>query len=139
MAQMSAYLHFNGNCREAMAFYKACLGGELALQAVGETPMADQMPPELHKNILHASLTNDGFVLLGSDMIGAEGVVKGNVISLCLNCGSQEEIQTCFARLASGGEIGHALEEAFWGATFGELTDKYGINWMFTYDKNSQA
>jgi PhnB protein len=56
MAQMNAYLHFNGNCREAMTFYKECLGGELNMQAVGESPMAAQMPPQIHTNILHASL-----------------------------------------------------------------------------------
>jgi PhnB protein len=46
MTQLNAYLHFNGNCREAMTFYQACLGGELKMQAVGESPMAGQMPPE---------------------------------------------------------------------------------------------
>lgn len=138
MTQINAYLHFSSNCREAMTFYKECLGGELSIQAVGESPMADQMPPELQKNILHASLVKDGFVLLGSDM-GPEGAIKGNTISLLLNCSSAEEIKTFFSNLSAGGEIGHPLKEEFWGATFGDLTDKFGINWMFNFDKNQQA
>jgi len=139
MAQINAYLHFNGNCREAMAFYKECLGGELTMQAVGESPMAGQMPSEMHKNILHAQLVKDGFVLLASDMMGPEVASKGSTISLLLDCRSEEEIKTLFSNLSSGGEIGHPLKEEFWGATFGDLTDKFGINWLFNFDKNQKA
>jgi PhnB protein len=63
MTQLCPYLHFSGNCREAMTFYQACLGGELKMQTVGESPMVGQMPPEMHKNILHSSLTTDSFLL----------------------------------------------------------------------------
>jgi PhnB protein len=56
MTQINPYLHFDGNCREAMTFYRESLGGELALQAVGDSPMASQMPAEAQKKILHASL-----------------------------------------------------------------------------------
>ncbi len=108
------------------------------MQTVGESPMAGQMPPEMHKNILHSSLTTDSFLLLASDMMGPEGAIKGNTITLCLICSSEEEIHTFYSNLSSGGEIGHPLEEVFFG-TFGDLTDKFGMNWMFQFDKNSQA
>jgi PhnB protein len=49
------YLNFNGQCREAMAFYQQCLGGELILQKVSESPMSAQMPPGMESNILHSS------------------------------------------------------------------------------------
>ena len=87
MTQINAYLTFNGNCREAMNFYKNCFGGDLSLQTVEGSPMEGQFPPEAKKQILHASLMHDGLVLLGSDVSGAGGVVKGNSISLSLNCG----------------------------------------------------
>jgi PhnB protein len=138
MTQINAYLHFNGNCREAMTFYQACLGGELRMQTAGESPMASQMSAEMHKNILHASLVKDGLALMGSDMMRSEVPIEGNTITLCLICSSKEEIHTFFSNLSSGGEIGHPLEEVFFG-TFGELTDKFGMNWMFQFDKNSQA
>lgn len=139
MAQIQAYLHLNGNCREAMTFYKECLGGELVMQAVGETPMADQMPAAMHNNILHAQLTREDFVLMATDMMGPAQAIKGSTISLLLNCRSEEEVRTLFASLAVGGEVGHPLEETFWGATFGDLTDRFGVNWMFNFDKNQQA
>jgi len=134
MTQISAYLHFNGNCREAMTFYQGCLGGKLALQTVGESPMAARMPAEAQKQILHAALTSGGITLMASDMIGQEGVTKGNNISLSLVCSSREEIESLFSKLSAGGKVSHPLKEEFFG-THGNLTDKYGINWMFTYEK----
>jgi PhnB protein len=104
MTQISPYLHFDGNCREAMIFYKECLGGELALQTVGDSPMASQMPAEAQKKILHASLRNSGFVLMASDMVGPEGVKKGNAVSLTLLCSSKAEIETFFSIFSAGGK-----------------------------------
>jgi PhnB protein len=129
MTQLNPYLHFDGNCREAMTFYKACLGGELALQTVGESPMAAQMPPDAQKKVLHASLKSDGMVIMASDMMGPEGVKKGNEIALTIVCSSKEEIERFFAKLSAGGKVGHPLKEEFFGL-YGDLTDRYGINWM---------
>ncbi len=136
MAHIDAYMRFNGNCREAMTFYQECLGGELTMQTVGESPLAGQIPPEMQHHILHATLIKDRLVLLGSDMMGPEGLIKGNTISLSLSCGSEQEIHTFFSNLSSGGHVTHPLETAFWGATFGDLVDKYGTGWLFSYDTN---
>jgi PhnB protein len=135
MAQINAYLNFNGNCREAMTFYKKCLGGELTVQTVEGSPIEFQCPPYMKHQVLHASLLKGNLVLMASDMIEPEGFIKGNTISLSLNCNSEREIKTFFTRLSSGGRITHPLEKQFWGATFGVLTDKYGIKWMLNYDK----
>lgn len=135
MAQINAYLNFNGNCREAMTFYKKCLGGELTVQTVEGSPIEFQCPPYMKHQVLHASLLKGNLVLMASDMIEPEGFIKGNTISLSLNCNSEREIKTFFARLSAGGRITHPLEKQFWGATFGVLTDRYGIKWMLNYDK----
>src|SRR5260370_10763657 len=130
MTQLHAYLRFNGKCREAMTFYQACLGGELTIQTVGESPMADQMPPAIKDNVLHSILAKDGFVLLASDMTGPEGVVNGNSITLCIIGSSKAELEPIFAKLSAGGTVSTPLIEEFFG-TFGDLTDKFGIGWMF--------
>jgi PhnB protein len=135
MTHINAYLHFNGNCREAMTFYKECLGGELTMQTVEESPMASPMPPESGQHIMHATLTKGNLVLMASDMM-REQPIHGNAMSLMLNCSSEEEIKNCFASLASGGTVEYPLAEQFWGATYGELTDKFGLNWMLNYDKS---
>lgn len=138
MARLNPYLHFAGNCQEAMTFYQACLGGELNVQTIGDTPMAEQMPEEARKQVIHSMLTAEGIVIFASDMIHGDSVVRGNSMTMCLNCNSEEEISTLFANLAEGGQVSEPLRTEFWGGTFGSLTDKYGVNWMFNYDKNAQ-
>jgi PhnB protein len=134
MPRLNPYLNFNGKCREAMTFYQQCLGGELVMQKVSESPMAAQLPSEAAASILHSTLTSENVVLMGSDMIGA-GLVKGNNITLCLHCHDDEEIETFFTRLADGGKVITPLHQSFWGATYGELTDKFGMKWMLNYSR----
>ena len=135
MTQISAYLNFNGNCRDAMTFYKDCLGGELMLQTVEGSPIEAQCPAGLKHQILHSSLTKNALILMGSDMVGPGGLKKGNNISLSLSCSSEEETKNYFSNLADGGRIVEDLKLQFWGAMFGVLTDKFGITWMLTCHK----
>ncbi len=138
MAQLNPYLHFSGNCREAMTFYRECFGGELSMQTVGESPMVEHMPPNLHEQILHAMLVRDGLVLMASDMLSDEDVTRGNGVRLCLVCTSKQEIETLFARLAEGGQVEHGLEETFFG-TYGDMTDQYGVGWMLQFNPTPPA
>ena len=135
MAHINAYLTFNGNCREAMTFYQECLGGELILQTVGESPLADKIPAEMKRSILHSTLTKGDLVIMASDMVEEQGLLKGNSVSLMLNCCSEDEIKSCYARLAKGGRAKHTLKNTFWGALFGDLTDKFGNNWLLHYSE----
>jgi PhnB protein len=136
MAQINSYLTFNGNCRQAMTFYKNCLGGELYFQTIGGSPMSEQMPPKMKDCILHATLTNGSLILMGSDMVSETGFIKGNAVSLMLNCNSEEEIRRFYEKLSQGGQATHPLENTFWGALFGGLTDKFGNHWLLNFDKN---
>ncbi|HLP51466.1 MAG TPA: VOC family protein [Chitinophagales bacterium] len=138
MTIIQSYLTFSGNCREAMAFYQQCLGGELNLQTIGESPLAEKMPQQMKDSILHATLTKDHLVIMGSDMVGDDGLIKGNAVSLMLNCSSEDEVRNCYARLAEGGKATHPIEVSFWGALFGDLTDKYGNHWLLHYDRKAK-
>ncbi|WP_276134726.1 VOC family protein [Polluticoccus soli] len=137
MTQINAYLTFNGNCREAMNYYKECLGGELTLQTVDGTPMADKMPPQMRQHILHSTLQKDSLMIMASDM-AREKLAGGNRVSLMLNCSSDDEINGYFNKLSDGGQIIDPLAEMFWGAKFGTIEDKFGINWLLHYNKNQQ-
>ena len=137
MTQINPYLRFDGNCREAMTFYKDCLGGELTLMTVESSPLADQMPADAGQNIMHSCLTNGNLVLMATDM-GPGARVDGSTVSLMLNCSSEEEVHRFFSHLASGGKVSCPLGEAFWGAIFGHLTDRYGINWQLHYDTTAK-
>lgn len=132
MAQISPYIIFNGNCRQAMMFYQQCLGGELTLQTVAESPLKQKWPESVQANILHSCLINESISILASDMVGADGLVRGNTISLALKCSSENEIKNYFTNLSRGGKVTHPLHKFFDG-TIGALTDKYGTNWLFKF------
>ena len=133
------YLTFDGQCRQAMTFYRECLGGELFFQTIGESPMADQLPPEAQAFILHASLTNGALTILASDMVAERGLEVGNAVSLMLDCSSEEEIRRLYYLLSDGGQRTHPLEQTFWGALFGNLTDKYGNHWLLHFDSKQSS
>ncbi len=104
---------------------------------VGESQMAAQMSPESHKNIMHSMLKNEHIVIMASDMMDEGEAQTGNRISLCMVCQSKEEIERLFAAIGAGGKVGNSLKEEFFG-TFGDLTDKFGINWMFQFGTGEQ-
>lgn len=134
MASIAPYFNFTGNCREAMAFYHSCLGGELTQQSIAESPIAANMPEAVQQHIMHAMLVADGATIMGSDMMAASAW-QGNTVSVIVSCGSDEEIDRLFSKFAEGGRIVDPLDIKFWGDKFGALTDKFGINWAFNFAK----
>ena len=133
MKDITPYLTFNGTCRQAMTFYKDILGGDLELMDFASSPM-DDVPDEAKNYIMHAILTSNGVTLMASDTMPNQPVTNGNSVSLSINCQSTDEINHLFNSLSEGGEITMPLEDTFWGARFGMLTDKFGTCWMFNYD-----
>ena len=66
--QIATYLFFDGRCAEAFRFYERVLGGKIDfMQTAGESPMADQTPPDQHDTIMHVHMTVGDQVLMGSD------------------------------------------------------------------------
>jgi PhnB protein len=134
MAQVNAYLHFDGTCRQAMTFYKECLGGELTLMTVGESPAAAQMPHQAKDSIMHSVLKNGTNVIMASDNLGAGSITKGNQFSMTIECGSNKEAEAFYSKLSVGGKPTHPMKDEFFGY-YGDLTDKFGIRWMISHMK----
>ena len=67
MINVTPFLLFEGNCANAMAFYQSCLGGELTITKVGETPMKDQMPPDQHHKMACTHLKNGDVAFSATD------------------------------------------------------------------------
>ena len=134
MKTLNAYLIFPGNCREAMNFYHECLGGEMVNMITFEgAPM--EVEEKYKNNIMHAQLKSDAIDLMASDGKPGGTHISGNNISLSLNVTSEAEQDEIFEKLSKGGKIVMELEDTFWGARFGMITDKFGIQWMLNYYK----
>ena len=133
MKEMITYLNFNGNCRDAMKFYERCLGGELQIMPFAEAP--GNHPPEAKDRIMHARLTNGSAVLMASDTMPGMPFQKGTNFAICVNCQTQEELERFFSAISQKGNVTMPLQDTFWGARFGMLTDQFGVNWMFNFEK----
>ena len=133
MTQVNVYIGFNGDCRRAMEFYKDCIGGELTTQTMGESAMAEECPAGMKNSIVHAALIKGPLVVMGTDMVGPDGYIKGNNMALCLNCDTGEEINRFHSKLSAGGKVLQPLGQSFWGDLFSCFTDKFGITWMLNY------
>lgn len=130
--RLEPYLFFKGNCREAMEFYKNVFGGELTIQTMGEVPM-DMPDKEERKNeIMHAKLSGGLVTILASDTPQASE--KTAKVELSLSGTDEAEMRKIFDALAEGGTVRFALEKQFWGDVFGNLTDKFAIDWMMNIE-----
>jgi PhnB protein len=126
--KLNPYLTFNGNCREAMTFYKDALHGELNIQTFEESPM--EVPPEQKDRVMHATLTFGDAIIMASDGMPENEVIFGNSISLSIAAKAVEDGERIFKNLSSDGTVVMPWEKTFWGAMFGMCKDKFGIDWM---------
>ena len=139
MPSINTYLNFPGNTEEAFNFYKSVFGGEFAmLQRFSDTPQGDQVPPAVKDKIMHVSLPiGKNNILMGTDACEEMGftLTQGNNYYICIGPDSKEEADKLFNGLAEGGKIHMPLQDMFWGAYYGDLTDKFGTKWMINYMK----
>jgi len=130
-AILNPYLNFSGTARAAIEFYQAVLGGELDIMTFGEN--GDPYPGEGDK-IMHAQIdTPSGFTLMASDIPEARGGVGAGInssVSISGAKGDDAELRGYWDQLSAGATITQPLETAPWGATFGMLTDKFGVDWL---------
>lgn len=132
---INPYLNFAGNCREAFELYAKVLEAPVSfLITMGESPMADEVPKEMHDQICHISLQRDGLTLMGSDCLPDQyEAPQGTTINIGVE--TVEKAESVFAQLSEGGEITMPLEETFWAERFGMCVDRFGVPWMVNCDK----
>lgn len=145
-ARVTNYLNFPGTTEEAFNFYKSVFNGQFrgkGLQRFGDIDLPADAPPMSEadkKLIIHAELTILGnYVLMATDATESMGfnLVQGNNMHINLEPESREETQRLFDALADGGTVHMPLQDMFWGAFFGQVTDRFGINWMFNYQEEN--
>ena len=127
------YLHFNGNCEEALTFYSQALGAKIEmLMRYRESPEPappGMVPPGMEDKVMHASLR------IGDSVVMASDDCTGNAVSfqgfqLSLDVADAAEAERCFSALAAGGQIKMPLGKTFFAPSFGMLADRFGVSWM---------
>ena len=140
MLRSTPFLLFDGNCAEAMTFYHQCLGGELVLTKLGDTPMKDMLPAEKHDRIINAHLKSGDIDISATDWMASPefDAVQGNTFAIFVQGESYEELKPVFDKLRDG-EHNTRLQELHempfgW---YGQFYDKFGVQWIFRGDKTA--
>lgn len=139
MARVSTYLNFPRNTEEAFLFYKSVFKTEFAcpITRFKDGPPCPGQPslPEADADlVMHVALPIlGGHMLMGTDAPESMGfkLNVGNNVYINLEPDTRAETDRLFAALGEGGVVEMPLQDMFWGAYFGSLTDRFGVRWMF--------
>ena len=135
--KLTPYIHFAGNAREALEFYKNALNGEIQqLGTYGESPVPSD--EDYKDKVMHARLVFYGNMIMLSDVFKGQQVSTGGNIHLSIQMDEVNKMDEVFKKMAEGGKVTMELQDAFWGARFGMLQDKFGVSWMFNCEFKKQ-
>jgi PhnB protein len=137
MFHLVPYLHFNGNAEEVLNFYKEAFEGEIiVLSRYSDSPM--QVQEDWKNKIVHSRLKFGDNIIMISDSHNGQLASKEGNIQLSVEVDDEKKIEDVFNKMAEGGKVTMPLAKQFWGATFGMLQDKFGVNWMFNHEEKSR-
>ncbi len=140
MLRSIPFLLFDGNCAEAMTFYHDCIGGELKLTPLGETPMKDQFPAEKYNRIINAQLKSGAIEISATDWMASPvfDPIQGNTFAIFMTGDSYSDLKTIFDKLSHGADKNRFqdLHDMPFGI-YGQFYDKYGIQWIFVGEKQA--
>lgn len=147
-ARVCSYLNFSGNTEEAFLFYRSVFGTEFigkGIERFEDVPSStENWPPfaeQVKKMVLHVELPIlGGHILMGTDAPKEMGfnLTSGNNMHICLEPETREEADRLFDELSQGGTITMPMADMFFGAYFGEFSDRFGIRWMINFQNRDK-
>ena len=134
MFAIHPYLQFDGNAREAFECYAKWLGADLRVFTYGDSPTPG--PPEAKDRVIHARLLRNGAaILMASDFPLGMEFRRGHGCAVSVACENADEVDRLFVNFSDGATISMPPQDTFWNARFAMLTDRFGVEWMFNFEK----
>ena len=135
--RMNTYVNFAGTCAEAFRFYETHLGGKIGMMMThGQMPDSTNVSPEWKDAVLHARITLGDTELAGADIPNAQPM-RSAYLSLFVE--SDDEAERIYSGLSDGGKVLMRMQETFFASRFGQVQDRFGINWMILREKPMPA
>lgn len=141
MLHLTPFLLFDGNCAEAMEFYRSSFGGDLAVTRVGEMPTREQFPTEQYQKVTYAHLKSDAIEFSATDWLHpTRKPYQGNTVAMYITGGAYSELRAIFDRLSVGADeaLLDDLRDMPFGS-YGHLADQFGIHWFFQGERSPGA
>ncbi|MBC8094389.1 MAG: VOC family protein [Akkermansiaceae bacterium] len=130
---IQAYLFFNGNCEEAVEFYRKTIGAEVEMMMrfkdSPDAPPPGMLAPGYENKVMHTSFRVGQTTVMASDGCGTEKT-SFQGFALSLSVATEAEADRFFNALADGGKVTMPLGKTFWSPRFGMLEDRFGVGWM---------
>ena len=132
------YLFFNGQCEEALNFYKKAIGAEVS--PIMRFKDAPPMPPGEQaegcgpgnpdpNKVMHASFKIGQSEIMASDGCN-DGTSNFQGFSLSIAVDTEAEADRIFSALSADGNVMMPMGRTFFAPKFGMTTDKFGVGWM---------
>lgn len=133
---ITPYIFFPGNCEDALNFYKTVFKGEITfIQRFREANMP--VEENYRDKIMHATLEFGSSKIQFSDGPPHKKITPGDNVHLSLTFENETKMRLTWSKLAEGGSVHMDLQDTFWGAIYGQLEDKFGMRWMFNFQKEA--
>lgn len=122
-------IHFQGNCDEAIRFYKEALSAEAKeINYAEDAPPnsgLDNLPPNF---VMHSEVFIYGINFSLTD--GAETPVPSGNFSFMITLDTEQEVKATFEKLTVGGKVVEPLSTVFWSVLYGSVIDRFGVEWQ---------
>ena len=131
--KMNTYVNFAGSCADAFRYYEKHLGAKAGMMMThAQMPGPSRLGPEWKDKVLHGRIEIAGTELAGADIPSAEPMRSAY---LTLSVDSDADAERIFTALSDGGRVLMPMEETFFASRFGQVRDRFGINWMILHEK----
>jgi PhnB protein len=131
--RMNTYVNFAGTCAEAFRFYEKHLGGKIGIMMThGQAPDQSRVNQDWKDAVLHARISIGGTELMAADIPNAQPMRSAY---LSLGVDSDTEAERIFSVLSDGGRVFMPMQETFFATRFGQVQDRFGINWMIVHER----
>ena len=135
---LELFINFDGNCREAVAFYAKVFKSEVNnLMTYGQSPPDPNFPiAEVDRDkVMYAGVQIGGITVMFMDMPSGSPLIAGNNINPTVSMDNKEEVERIFNELKVGGEVYMELQQTFFSELYGMIRDKFGVIWQILYYK----
>jgi PhnB protein len=135
MMKMNTYVNFRGTCSEAFRYYEKHLGAKIGMiMTHAQSPDQSRVNPEWRDLVLHARISIGDTELMAADIPNAEPMRSAY---LTLKMDSDIEAERVFSALSDGGRVFMPIQETFFASRFGQVCDRFGINWMILHERST--